>query len=65
MGLICLSGKIPSRLPQKLRPQHQALDLVGTAFDLVFIVGEMNASDHGAALEHRGGAFQLEVFLSM
>src|SRR3979411_2228966 len=27
-----------------------ALDLVGAALDFVFIVGEMNALDHGAAL---------------
>ena len=30
--------------------------------DLVCIIGEMNALDHGAALEHRGRALQLEVF---
>jgi len=51
----------PSRLLQKLRAQHQALDLVGAAFDLVGIVGEVNASDHGAALEHGGGALQLQT----
>src|SRR5882762_8081445 len=50
-----------SRLLQKLRAQHQALDLVGAAFDLVGIVGEVNAFDHGAAFQHRGGAFQLQV----
>jgi hypothetical protein len=50
-----------SRLLQKLRPQHQALDLVGASFDLVGVVGEMDVSDHGAALQHRGGALQLEV----
>jgi hypothetical protein len=31
-----------SRLLQKLRAQHQALDLVGAAFDLVLIVGEVD-----------------------
>src|SRR6202022_278059 len=51
----------PSRLLQELRPQHEALDLVGAAFDLVFIVGEMDVPDHGAALEHGGRALQLEV----
>jgi hypothetical protein len=40
------------RLLQELRPQHQALELVGAAFDLVRIVGEVNVPDHGAALEH-------------
>src|ERR1700682_870918 len=59
------SGRFNSvhlRLLQKLRAQHQALDLVGAAFDLVGVVGEVNAFDHGAALEHRGGALQLQVF---
>ena len=50
-----------SRLLQELRAQHQALDLVGAALDLVGIVGEVNASDHGAALEHGGGALQLQT----
>ena len=50
-----------SRLLQKLRAQHQALDLVGAALDLVFVIGEMNVPDHGAALEHCGGALQLQV----
>lgn len=39
--------------------QHQALDLVGAALDLVFIVREMEAFDDGAALGHRGRALQL------
>jgi hypothetical protein len=43
----------PSRLPQELRAQHQALDLVGAAFDFVRVVGEVDVPDHGAALEHR------------
>src|SRR5882724_956981 len=51
----------PSRLLQKLRAQHQALDLVGAAFDLVSVVGEMNTPDHGAALQHGGRALQLQV----
>ena len=51
----------PFRLPQKLRPQHQALDLVGAGFDLVIIVGEVNVPDHGAALEHRGRSLQLQI----
>src|SRR5450432_3319205 len=62
MGPIWPVGQIASRLLQKLRAQHQALDLVGAAFDFVFIVGEMDAPDHGAAFEHGGGALQLEVF---
>jgi len=45
-----------SRLLQELRAQHQALDLVGTALDFVGVVGEVNASDQGAALEHGGRA---------
>jgi hypothetical protein len=48
--------RFPSRLLQELRAQHQALDLVGTAFDFVGVVGEVNASDHGAVLQHSGGA---------
>jgi hypothetical protein len=32
-----VNTSLPSRLLQKLRPQHQALDLVGAAFDLVFM----------------------------
>lgn len=51
----------PSRLPQKLRPRRQAPDLVGAAFDLVFVVGEMDIPDHGATLEHSGGALQLDI----
>ena len=51
----------PLRLLQELRAQHQALDLVGAAFDFVGIVGEMDVPDHGAALEHGGRALQLEV----
>src|ERR1035437_4973718 len=54
-------GQISSRLLQELRPQHQALDLVGAALDLALIVGEVNALDHGAALEHGGRAFQLQI----
>ena len=50
-----------SHLLQELRAQHQALDLVGAAFDFVGVVGEVNASDHGAALQHRGGALQLQI----
>jgi hypothetical protein len=50
-----------SRLLQELRAQRQALDLVGAAFDLVGVVGEVNAFDHGPALEHRGRALQLQV----
>ena len=50
-----------SRLLQELRAQHQALDLVGTPLDLIGVVGEVNASDHGAALQHRGGALQLRL----
>jgi hypothetical protein len=45
----------------KLGAQHHALDLVGAALDLVGVVGEVNAFDHGAALEHRGGALQLQI----
>ena len=51
----------PSRLLQKLRPQHQAFDPVGSAFDLVGVVGEVNAPDHGAALQHGGRAPQLQI----
>src|SRR5258708_38262646 len=36
------------------REQHQAFDLVGTALDLAGIVGEVNTSDHEAALHRRG-----------
>lgn len=50
-----------SRLLQKFRLQHQALDLVGAAFDLVFIVGQVDVLDHGAALEHGGRSLQLEI----
>ena len=50
-----------SRLLQELRAQHQALDLVGAAFDFVGVVGEVNASDHGAALEHSGRTLQLQI----
>ena len=44
----------------------KALDLLPqleseAPFDLVFIVGEMNIPDHGAALEHRGRALQLQI----
>src|ERR1700694_2789330 len=53
--------RVPSHLLQKLRSQHQALYLVSAAFDLVFIVGEVDVFGHGAALEHGGRAFQLEV----
>ena len=38
-------GRSPSRLLQKLRAQHQALDLVGAAFDLVGIVREVDVPD--------------------
>jgi len=54
-------GAGSSRLLQKLHAQHQALDLVGAAFDFVGIVGEVDVLDHGAALEHGGRAFQLQV----
>jgi hypothetical protein len=50
----------PSRLLQKLRPQHQALDLVGAAFDFVRIVGEVNVPDHGC-----GDGFQNETKLNI
>ena len=43
----------PSRL-QERRAQHQALDLVGAAFDFVGIVREVDVLDHGAALEDGG-----------
>src|SRR5882762_458571 len=56
-----VNTSLPSRLLQKLRAQHQALDLVGAAFDLVFIVSEVDVPDHGAALEHGGRALQLQV----
>ena len=56
------NGHSPSRLLQKLRAQHQAFDLVGAAFDLVFIVGEVDVLDHGAPLQHGGRALQLQVF---
>jgi hypothetical protein len=36
----------PSRFLQKLRPQHQALDLVGAAFDFVRVVGEVDVPDN-------------------
>src|ERR1700682_3095760 len=58
------SGRFNSvhlRLLQELRAQHQALDLVGAALDLIGVVGEVNAFDHGAALEHRGRALQSQV----
>ena len=45
---------LASRLLQKFGAQHQALDLVGAAFDLVGVVGEVDVLDHGAALEHGG-----------
>src|ERR1700682_3364033 len=56
-----VNTSLPSPLLQKLRAQHQALDLVGAAFDLVFVVGEVNILDHGAALQHGGRALQLQV----
>ena len=52
---------IPSHLLQKLRAQHQALDLVGAAFDFVFIIGKVDVLDDGAALEHGGRALQLQI----
>ena len=54
-------GRSPSRLLQKFCSQHQALDLVGAAFDFVGIVREVDVLDHGAALEHGGRPLQLQV----
>src|SRR4051794_6393593 len=61
VGLVASDDEANLRLPQKFRAQHQALDLVGAALDLVLVVGEVNVSDHGAALQHRGRALQLQV----
>lgn len=39
-----------SCLLEEFRAQHQTLDLVGTAFNLVFIVSEMDVLYHGPTL---------------
>jgi hypothetical protein len=44
----------------RIKTDHSTRPAI-TAFDLVFVVGEVNALDHGAALEHGGRAFQLQV----
>ena len=46
---------------QKLRAQHETLDLGMTAFDLVRFVRQVDALDHGAALQGLGGSLDLQI----
>lgn len=55
------AGLNGSGLPQKLGAQHQALHLVGAAFDLVLVAVEADVLDHRAALDDGGRALELEI----
>ncbi|CDX23607.1 hypothetical protein MPLB_300008 [Mesorhizobium sp. ORS 3324] len=54
-------GAPHSRLLQKLRLQHQALHLLGVAFDLAGIAVEADVLHQRAALDGLGRALDLEV----
>src|SRR5262249_49424175 len=51
----------PLRLLQKLRAQHQTLDLFGVALDLVGTVAETDVLDQRAAFQGFGCTLDLEI----